>query len=68
MGATILAVCVTMSCGCIRLSVCLSVGGLAVASTIASVVDDYTMVQFVPLDPNDEDTIDNVLIQVDMVG
>ena len=35
--------------------------------TIASVVDDYTLVGFLPLDPNDEDSIDAVLTQVDMV-
>jgi GPN-loop GTPase len=35
--------------------------------TIASVVDDYTLVGFLPLDPNDEDSIDTVLTQVDMV-
>lgn len=36
--------------------------------TIASVVDDYTLVGFLPLDPNDEETIDNVLMQADMVS
>lgn len=31
-------------------------------------VDDYTLVGFLPLDPNDEETIDNVLMQADMVS
>ncbi len=35
--------------------------------TIAAVVDDYTLVGFVPLNPNDEDSIDTVLTHVDMV-
>lgn len=35
--------------------------------TIASVVDDYTLVGFMPLDPNEEETIENVLLQADMV-
>lgn len=34
--------------------------------TIASVVDDYTLVGFLPLDPNDEDSLDAVLAQADM--
>lgn len=34
--------------------------------TIASVVDDYTLVGFLPLDPTDEDSIDAVLSQADM--
>ena len=36
--------------------------------TIASVVDDYTLVGFLPLDPNDEDSIDAILSQADMVS
>lgn len=35
--------------------------------TIASVVDDYALVGFLPLNRNDEDSIDTVLTQVDMV-
>ena len=29
-------------------------------------VDDYSLVRFLPLDPTDEDSINDVLIQVDM--
>lgn len=34
--------------------------------TIASVVDDYTLVGFLPLDPNEEDSWDAILAQADM--
>ena len=29
-------------------------------------MDDYSLVRFLPLDPTDEDSINDVLIQVDM--
>ena len=29
-------------------------------------IDDYSLVKFLPLDPNDEDTINDVLLQIDM--
>lgn len=28
-------------------------------------IDDYSLVTFLPLDPNDEDSINNALIQID---
>ncbi|EWM28720.1 gpn-loop gtpase 3 [Nannochloropsis gaditana] len=34
--------------------------------TIAAVVDDYTLVGFLPLDPNDENSWDAILAQADM--
>jgi GPN-loop GTPase len=35
-------------------------------SAVAGLVDDYSMVSFVPLDINDEDSIADVLTQIDM--
>ena len=34
-------------------------------SAIAHVIDDYSMVQFIPMDSTDEDSITNVLQQID---
>ena len=34
-------------------------------SSICELIDDWNMVQFLPLDPRDPDTIDIILAQVD---
>jgi GTPase SAR1 family protein len=38
----------------------------ALNDTIASIVDEYSLVNFVPLNISDEDSIDEVLLQVDL--
>ncbi|PVD31226.1 hypothetical protein C0Q70_06638 [Pomacea canaliculata] len=37
----------------------------ALNTAMASMIDDYSLVTFLPLDPNDEDSINNALIQID---
>ena len=34
-------------------------------STICDLIDEWNMVQFMPLDPNDSDTVDLILAQID---
>ena len=34
-------------------------------SVLAQVIEDFSMVQFVPLDNTDEESIENVLLQID---